>query len=144
MNGPGYLLSYDSPNEYGLFPSVASGRIGPRYRKGDMGGVNTLSFRRPRQSETGANTIILTHEQLDAFQSVDIRTVDKNTLTDMTDFVFDNTLPQAERVKRIFEKIKNPYLYRLGDMAVKLEFTEGGPSLQDLMASFLLRQKSGL
>jgi len=29
-------------------------------------------------------------------------------------------------------------------MAVKLEFTEGGPPMQDLMASFLLRQKSGL
>ena len=88
--------------------------------------------------------MMFTQEQLDELQNIDIRTVDKNTLVDMSGFEFDNTLSQAERVKRIFEKIKNPYLYRLGDMAVKVEFTEGGPALQDLMASLLLRQKCGL
>ncbi|MDR1538059.1 MAG: hypothetical protein LBU32_08690 [Clostridiales bacterium] len=33
MNGPGILLSYDSPNEYGLFPSGASGE--PKHRRGE-------------------------------------------------------------------------------------------------------------
>ena len=77
-------------------------------------------------------------------KAMDIQAVDKNTLADMSGFEFDNSLSQEERVKRIFEKIKNPYLFRLGDMAVKLEFADNGPSLQDLMTSFLLRQKCGL
>ena len=85
-----------------------------------------------------------TQEELDAMQVIDIRTVDKSTLVDMSDFVFDNTLPQAERARRVLEKIKNPYLFRLGDMAVKVEFAESGPTMQELMASLLLRLKSGL
>ena len=86
----------------------------------------------------------MTHELLEELQSVDIRAVDKNTLADMSGFELDNTLSHEERVKRIFEKIQNPYLFRLDDMAVKIEFTEGGPPLQDLMRAFLLRQKCGL
>jgi hypothetical protein len=87
---------------------------------------------------------MLTHERLDEMRSADIRTVDKNTLADMSGFEFDKSLPQKERARRFFAAIKNPYLFRLDDMAVKVEFTEGGPTLQDLMASLLLRQKCGV
>lgn len=82
--------------------------------------------------------------QIDEMKNTDLRTVDKDTLADMSGFGFDITLSQAERAKRILEKMKNPYLFRLDDMVVKVEFTEGGPPMQDLMTSFLLRQKSGL
>ena len=87
---------------------------------------------------------MLTHKRLDEMCNADIRTVDINTLTDMSGVEFDYTLSQEERAKRIFTMTKNPYLFRLGDTAIKLEFTEGGPSLQDLLASLLLRKKSGL
>jgi len=87
---------------------------------------------------------MFTQGQLESMKAMDIQAVDKDTLADMSGFEFDNSLSQEERVKRIFEKIKNPYLFRLGDMAVKLEFADNGPSLQDLMTSFLLRQKCGL
>jgi hypothetical protein len=35
MNGPENILSNDSPNEYGAFPSIASGQVGPKYRRGE-------------------------------------------------------------------------------------------------------------
>ncbi len=81
---------------------------------------------------------------LEEMRDADIRTVNKNTLADMSGFDFDKSLPQAERARRFFSAVKNPYLFRLDDMAVKVEFTEGGPALQDLMASLLLRQKCGV
>ena len=40
--------------------------------------------------------------------------------------------------------LDNPYCFRYGDMAIKLEFAEDGPSLQELLTGFFLRQKSGL
>jgi hypothetical protein len=76
--------------------------------------------------------------------NADIRTVDKSTLSDMSGFKFDKSLPQLERAKRFFTAIKNPYLFRLDDMAIKVEFTDDGPPLQDLMAALLLRQKRGV
>jgi hypothetical protein len=85
-----------------------------------------------------------TQKLLDEMRGMDIRTADKNALADMSDFRFDNSIPQAERAERILAAAKNPYLFRHGDMAVKLEFAENGPPLQDVMAAFLTRQKCGL
>jgi hypothetical protein len=141
MNGPGNLLSYDSPNIYGLFPSGALGKPEAQARR--EGGAGALPSCYPRQSERRQNPMVA-QTRIDEMRNADIRAADKNTLADMSDFEFDNSLSQEERAKRIFEKTKSPYLFRLGDTAVKLEFAESGPTMQDLMASLLLRHKSGL
>ena len=46
MNGPGYLLSYDNPNEYGPFPSGTSDQNGPKSRRGGSGGAELLQLGR--------------------------------------------------------------------------------------------------
>jgi len=87
---------------------------------------------------------MLKPEQISIMQSVDISTVDKAQLVDVSGMTFDNSLPKKERAARILEQVKNPYCFRLGDTAVKVEFSEDGPPLQDVIANFLIRQKSGL
>lgn len=86
----------------------------------------------------------LSAQELEKMKSVDIGTVDKETLVDASGFTFDNTLPKETRALRVLEQLKNPYCFRYGDMVVKLEFADEGPSLQDLLTTFFLRQKSGL
>jgi len=76
--------------------------------------------------------------------NVDIETVNKDDLVDVSGFTFDNTIPQEQRAARILETVKNPYCFRVGDMGVKLEFSEEAPALQDAFTSFLIRKKSGL
>ena len=87
---------------------------------------------------------MLITEILNEMKSFDIRTVNKDALVDVSDFHFDNNLSAHDRVIRIFKTMHNPYCFRIGDMVVKLEFAENGQILQDVMTSFLLRQKSGL
>jgi hypothetical protein len=87
---------------------------------------------------------MLTANQLQQLRGVDVRTVDRNSLTDMSGFQFDNALPPKERARRFFDAAKNPYCFRLDDMAVKIEFADGGPPLRDIMAALLLRQKCGV
>lgn len=41
----------------------------------------------------------LTDEELDAMASVDVRTVDINTLTDLRDIVIDTKLPVAKKLE---------------------------------------------
>ena len=82
--------------------------------------------------------------RIDEMKNIDIRTVDRNALSDMSGFKFDNTLSQTERAKRIYETSSNPYLFRLGDTVVKVEYADKGPTLQELMGALLLRKKSGL
>jgi hypothetical protein len=49
---------------------------------------------------------MLTHERLDEMRNADIRTVDKNTLADMSGFEFDKSLQQKERARRFFGQLK--------------------------------------
>lgn len=87
---------------------------------------------------------MITIEQLDAMKSVDIRTIDKDVLVNVQDFQFDNSFSKQERIRQVIERTKNPYCFRYGELGVKIEFTDGGPALGDLLTDFLLRKKSGL
>ena len=84
----------------------------------------------------------LNAQVIEKMQSVNLDAVDKETLVDASGFVFDNSLPLEKRAARMLEQLKNPYCFRYGDMAIKLEFAEDGPSLQELLTGFFLRQKS--
>ena len=102
---------------------------------------------------------------LEQMKSIDLRTVDKAALPDVSvqvqsfsytafgeqmgsvkvsGFPLDAGLSQEERVQQLVAQTKNPYCFRYGDMAVKLEFSDNAPPLQEVMTGFLVRQKSGL
>ena len=53
-------------------------------------------------------------------------------------------LERKERVTRFLQVAKNLYCFNIGGVGVKIEFAEGGPSLQDTLTDYLIRQKSGL
>ena len=75
---------------------------------------------------------------------VDITTVNKEDLVDVSGLAFDNTVPREQRAAQVLRKVKNPYCFRVGDMGVKLEFLDNAPPLQDCFSDFLQRKKSGL
>lgn len=87
---------------------------------------------------------MLTQTKLEEMKNVAIGAVDKDTLADVSRVKLDNSLPKDKRMARILRAAKNPYCFRYGDMAVKIEFSDNAPPLQDTMQSFLIRQKSGV
>ncbi len=56
----------------------------------------------------------------------------KEDLIDITTISIDRSLSKEERVLEFMGKIKNPYLFKVGDIAVKVVFNEGGLSFQEL------------
>lgn len=76
--------------------------------------------------------------------NINIETVNKTDLVDVSGFTFDNTVPQEQRAERIIAAVQNPYCFRVGDMGVKLEFSENAPPLQILFADLLKRKSNGL
>ena len=52
----------------------------------------------------------------------------KEELVDVSDFVFDNTIPRELRAAALIGEIKNPYRFRVGDIGVELEFPEDAPT----------------
>lgn len=87
---------------------------------------------------------MLNVQKIEEMRKVDIGAVDKDTLADVSRVKLDNSLPKDKRMARILRAAKNPYCFRYGDMAVKIEFADNAPPLQDTMQSFLIRQKSGV
>ena len=85
-------------------------------------------------------------EQIDLAElaSVNIQKISKEELVDASGFCFDLQVPQELRAAYLLNAIGNPYCFRVGELGVKLEFAEHGPSLQDVLFSFLQRKKSGL
>ena len=86
----------------------------------------------------------LTTQELNQMRSVDIGAVDPESLPDVSGRTFDNALPREDRIALFLQAVKNPYCFCIGGVGVKIEFAESGPSLQDTLTDFLLRQKSGL
>lgn len=87
---------------------------------------------------------MLTAQRLDEMQRVNIGAVAADTLADVSGLRLDNTLSRKERLARFLNTVGNPYCFCVGGVGVKIEFAEDGPALQDTLAGFLLRQKSGL
>lgn len=81
---------------------------------------------------------------LDKLRGVDIAAVDKSKLADVSTIKLDAALSKEERAAYVLQQTPNPYCFRCGEVGVKVEFADGGPTLQDIVTKFLLRQKSGL
>ena len=78
-------------------------------------------------------------QRLNELRSVDVNSVDKEMLTDVSGLILDVGIPQSQRLKQILTKTKNPYCFRVGDMGVKLEFADNAPKL--LMQFFIYKEK---
>ena len=72
------------------------------------------------------------------FKSLSVKDCDKSTLTDILSIKINSFKPKSEKLIDYIAQIKNPYLFRLGDLAVKVTFYERGKTLQEKMESLIL------
>lgn len=63
-------------------------------------------------------------------KSVDIKNVDKGSLIDLDEVQIDDTRPVSERILSFLQQIQNPYCFRIGDVAVKVNYKPDGSSFQ--------------
>lgn len=69
-------------------------------------------------------------QDMNELKSVDIRNVDKGSLVDLDSVQIDESKPVQERVLSFLEQVQNPYCFRIGDVAVKVNYKSDGPSFQ--------------
>lgn len=80
---------------------------------------------------------MITLEELDRMKDVDIRTVDKADLVDIRDVRIDTGRPVRERMEDYIRQVHNPYCFKVGDVAVKVSFSENGGSFEDRFEQML-------
>ena len=78
--------------------------------------------------------------QLECLKSLDIGDVKLEDLVDIRTVHIDTSKPVLERILSFMAQIKNPYLFKVGDTPVKVEFNDDGPSLQEALEQFILNQ----
>lgn len=153
-----FLLSYDRLTLNGaaysrLMNGNTSGQLGPKCeeRLKAITFILVVAFCvSPQDKGKSENDFIiqeaahmLNMKKIEELQNVDIGAVDKNSLADVSRIKLDHSLPKDKRMARILRATKNPYCFRYEDTAVKIEFADNAPPLQDTMQGFLIRQKSG-
>ena len=93
--------------------------------------IETIDAKNPSREDLQALL-----EELKRLKEVDIRTVDKDTLVDIKDVKIRTDLPLLERTIDYIKQIKNPYCYRVGNTAVKVNFL-GEKSINDCIMNAL-------
>ena len=79
--------------------------------------------------------------ELNCLKNMDIEECDPDQLVDLRSVSIDKSLPVPERMSSFVKQIKNPYLFKVDDIAVKVEFSSG-KRFEDSLLSFLLAEKN--
>lgn len=70
-------------------------------------------------------------------KSVDVRTVEREDLTDISKIQINKNLPKDERFADFGGQVKNPYCYRCGKVVVKVSFADTGITLEERLEHYL-------
>lgn len=79
----------------------------------------------------------ITDEELDAMAAVDIRTVDRCTLTDIRNIKIDTKLPVNEKLEAFAGQTDNIYIHRIGEYIVKVRFQKEGADIDEKLEDYL-------
>lgn len=79
---------------------------------------------------------MLTRSQLALCKNAEIALCDKNALTDLRDIKVDKRKSVTKKTDTFIQQIKNPYLFKVGDVIVKVEYI-GGKDFSGALGSAL-------
>lgn len=63
-------------------------------------------------------------ETLEHMRKIDINSLVAEDLIDLEQISIDQTLPVSERIAAYINAVKNPYCFRVGDIIVKIKFSD--------------------
>lgn len=78
-----------------------------------------------------------TVSELQQMRTLDPLCVDKNTLVDIESIQINMELPREKRIIDFIEQIKNPYLFKCGDLVVQSVFSDSGVTFTERIKQYL-------
>ena len=79
----------------------------------------------------------MTPKDLQSFRTAALDSCDPASLTDIRTISVDRAQPTAQRTADFLNTVGNPYLFRVGDVVVKVSFDPGGKRLSDALSDVL-------
>ena len=68
---------------------------------------------------------------IESMKHISIKECDKEQLVDLLSIEIDGERSKRERMLDYLRQVKNPYYFKVGDVAVRLVFDESGRSFQE-------------
>lgn len=68
---------------------------------------------------------MLNKSQLARCKEVDVSSCDINSLMDLREINIDTTKPVTQRIESFLEQVQNPYLFKVGDIVIKVDYGNG-------------------
>lgn len=82
---------------------------------------------------------MFTKMDLEQCQAKNINDVRLDELVDISTIKIDRDRPVVERILSFMEQVKNPYLFKVGNVPVKVTFSENAQTLQKSLEIFLTK-----
>ena len=76
-------------------------------------------------------------KKIENMRRLSIKECDKEQLTDLSSIEIDSKKSKQERMLDYVRQVNNPYYFKVGDVAVRLVFDEGGRSFQSCMEELI-------
>ena len=68
---------------------------------------------------------MLNKSQLARCKEVDVSSCDINSLMDLREINIDTTKPVMQRMASFLEQVQNPYVFKVGDIVMKVDYGNG-------------------
>ncbi len=78
----------------------------------------------------------ITPDDLKKMKTVNINTVDADSLIDIKDVKIDPGLSKEERIEQFLRQIGNPYCFRCNGCVVQVSFSETERTLEDCLQDY--------
>mgnify|MGYP000089115013 CR=1 FL=1 len=79
----------------------------------------------------------MNNDELDMLSKVYIDSYSNDEIYDISDINIDITLSNQDRINKFFDLVKNPYLIKVSDTIVKIQFSENSSTIQSKLESMI-------
>lgn len=80
----------------------------------------------------------MTADEYRKLLEVDFNDTKLEDMPDLAKLQIDSLLPQEQRQIQYLNKVKNPYMVRIGNMKIKVRFANNGVSMDEAFKNLLL------
>lgn len=80
--------------------------------------------------------------KLQLCKNSNIKYIQKNEIDEINNVSIDTNLPKVYRIMNFLDKVKNPYMFIINGMKVKMEFTPTGKNITECFETLIMNRKN--
>lgn len=80
--------------------------------------------------------------KLQLCKNSNIKYIQKNEIDEINNVSIDTNLPKVDRIMNFLDKVKNPYMFIINGMKVKMEFTPTGKNITECIETLIMNRKN--